>query len=175
MVIQYSYSWEDLGKQEAVFRVLVGSVLQLAKERQQAEDPPNVSGVFTKIILKDYFNSGLLHNSILTSSPSIMSYNEDGLLGRIYQSFANEKERLARVHQVALFESTEEFVGEHSGFSNLGIKNFMYIFIYYFLFGSLVLVAFCVHRLVGFAKRIARSFGSCFLPKNLPKIETIFD
>lgn len=83
-----------------------------------------------------------------------------------------ESSRRSGVH---VLESTEAYIQEFSGFANLGFKNFMYIFIYYFLFGSLVLVAFCVHRLVGFAKRIARSFGSCFLPKNLPKIETIFD
>lgn len=57
-----------------------------------------------------------------------------------------------------MFESLEDYIETFSSFSDLEIENFYFIFLYYGLICSLVFVAFSVHHLVKFARKMAIRF-----------------
>ena len=92
---------------------------------------------------------------------------ENGLMKKLDECKANAGMDSTRKHGISVFESLEEFIEDSSGFSNLGMPNFRYIFLFYFLICSLIFVAFCVHHLANFIKKRA-----IFLPLPLRRCFT---
>ena len=78
----------------------------------------------------------------------VLNHFENGMVGSMYDCFEKEAMATVRRSNVSYFESLEEYIEEYSGFSDLDLENFRYIFLYYFLFGSLIFIVFLMHRLV---------------------------
>ena len=77
-----------------------------------------------------------------------MRHTENGMMSEMFACIDKQATASIRKDKVQVFETVEAFVDEFSGFSYLVLDNFRFIFLYYFLFGSLSLLAFFVHHLV---------------------------
>ena len=82
-----------------------------------------------------------------------MLHAEHGMLNKMYDCTDNASRASCRGSKISLFESIEAYVDEYLAFSDLVLGNFLFIFLHYFLFCSLVFVSFCVHHLVKFVKK----------------------
>ena len=85
-----------------------------------------------------------------------MSYAESGLFARTadcVEAVGRESCRTSKV-KITVFEKIEDYIEQHSEFSDLVLPNFGSIFLYYFLFFALIFFAFCIHHLVKLAKRM---------------------
>ena len=86
-----------------------------------------------------------------------MRHAEHGMLNKMYDCTDNAARASCRgsKNSLSLFESIEAYMDDYefSGFSDLVLDNFRFIFLYYFLFCSLVFVSFCVHHLVKYVKK----------------------
>lgn len=87
----------------------------------------------------------------------ITLYSEGGLFVKFYNGLDEEKERASRAEKVVLIGNVEQYIAEYSGFSDLDLANFRFIFLYYALFCSLVFAAFCAHHLVKFIRKFWNS------------------
>ena len=85
----------------------------------------------------------------------MLRHSENGLISRTYYCADKLSRTNCRASKVTLFETLEQFIDETTGFSDLVLDNFRFIFLYYFLLCSLFFVAFCVHHLVKFVKKNA--------------------
>ena len=85
----------------------------------------------------------------------MLRHSENGLISRTYNCADKLSRANCRASKVTMFETLEQFIDETTGFSDLVLDNFRFIFLYYFLFCSLVFVAFCVHHLFKFVKKNA--------------------
>lgn len=77
---------------------------------------------------------------------------EHGVFTMLYNCIDNEAKESCHNSKLSVFETLAVYIQEFTGFSNLVLDNFASIFHYYFLFCSLVFVAFCMHHLVKFIK-----------------------
>ena len=85
---------------------------------------------------------------------------ENGLISKTHDCVDNLARTSCRASKVSQLESLEAYIEEYSGFSDLPLDNFRFIFLYYFLFCSLVFVAFGVHHLVKLVKKNATQIRS---------------
>ena len=86
----------------------------------------------------------------------MLRHSENGLISRTYYCADKLSRANCRASKVTMFETLEQFIDEATGFSDLVLDNFRFIFLYYyFLFCSLVFVAFGVHHLVKYVKKNA--------------------
>ena len=90
----------------------------------------------------------------------ILRNTENGLIWRTYDCADKLIRANCRASKVTMFETLEQFIDETTGFSDLVLDNFRFIFLYYFLFCSLVFVAFGVHHLVKLVKKNATQIRS---------------
>ena len=90
----------------------------------------------------------------------VISHLENGMAGEIYRCILSNARSCIRNNDrkygVSVFENLESFFEETSGFSDLVLENFSRLFLYYFLFCSLVFLAFCIHHIVNFWKKQRR-------------------
>lgn len=85
-----------------------------------------------------------------------MNYAESGLFIRLYNGFEMERDRVSQADRIPLFGTEEAYMEEYSNFSNLCLDNFHYILIFYAIAGSLAIVAFAVHHLVKFIRKVRK-------------------
>lgn len=83
-----------------------------------------------------------------------MLYNEHGISSKLTQCFDRVTKEACRVSGVLVFRDLDKFVESRSGFSNLVLDNFRFILLYYFLFCSMVFVAFCLQSFTKCTKMI---------------------
>lgn len=91
-----------------------------------------------------------------------MSYTENGLSERLVYCIDQAARSSCRNSKIELYETLDQYIELSSGFSDLCLQNFQYIFLYYLLYCSLVFVAFGVHHLVKFTRKRV-----IFLPSSL--------
>lgn len=91
----------------------------------------------------------------LTFFCRVRRQTESGLWSRMFDCTERAGRASCRASKVSIFESLDEYVSTYSSSSDLSMNNFHLIFLYYFLFCSLIFVAFCLHHLVKFIKRRA--------------------
>lgn len=85
-----------------------------------------------------------------------MRHTENGVFTRLQDCFERVgKTSLRSSSKMSVFESVEDYENEYSNFSDLVLDNFRIIFLYYFLFCSLLLATFYVHQLLQLARIVA--------------------
>ena len=84
---------------------------------------------------------------------SVLRNTENGLISRTYDCADQSAQSNCRASKLSLLESLDAYIEEYSGFSDLVLDNFRFIFLYYFLACSLAFVAFDAHHLVKFVKK----------------------
>ena len=82
-----------------------------------------------------------------------MLHGENGLAARLFDCIDKAARASCRRNEILMFETLEAYIDEYSGFSDLVLDNFRSIFLYYFLFCSLVFAAFSMYHLANLAKR----------------------
>ena len=87
----------------------------------------------------------------------ILLHFEGGHVLSMYDCFEKSSMAAARSSNASYFESLEEYIEKYSGFSDLDLENFRYIFLYYFLFNLLVFAVFLVPFLVKLSKKLSIS------------------
>ena len=93
-----------------------------------------------------------LKNWLLSFENRIMRQNEVGLTKMMYSCIDKAARASCRSSKIALYETVDEYTKEHEGFSDLIVANFRFLFLNFFIFCFLVLVAFWAHRLVIYGK-----------------------
>ena len=76
----------------------------------------------------------------------------------------------ARSSNASYFESLEEYIEKYSGFSDLDLENFRYIFQYRFIFNLVALALFLVPFLVKLAKKLWISITLQMLRGWMPRL-----
>lgn len=86
-----------------------------------------------------------------------MRQTENGLWSRVFDCIDQTGREACRKSEISLFETLKDYMDEYSsstsGTSNLALDNFRFIFLYDFLFGSLLFAAFCVYHLVKLVRK----------------------
>ena len=119
--------------------------------------PYLIKGVTKKMWLSEKslweYNLAIYHHKNKPRVSSMtLSYTEVGLVNRMYGCIKNAASESFRNDEVNLFQKLEDYTDQYSGFSNLILNNFRFIFIFYFLFCSLPFLAFCLHHLVNWPR-----------------------
>lgn len=83
----------------------------------------------------------------------ITHYTENGLYSKGFDCVDQVARESCRRAKVKMIETVEEFIDEQSGFSDLVLENFRFIFTYYFVLCSLVFIAFLIHHLIKFVNK----------------------
>ena len=84
----------------------------------------------------------------------VIAHTEAGLIQKTYDCFEKLASSACRFSGIAVIQNLDEYLREYSDFSDLALDNFRHMFACYAIFCSLVLIAFCGHRLVKLAKKV---------------------
>lgn len=82
--------------------------------------------------------------------PSIRRHSENGLWNRMFDCTDSAAKAACRALKITVFETKEQYINDFSGSPDLVLNNFYFIFLYYFLFCSLIFAAFILHHLAKF-------------------------
>ena len=89
-----------------------------------------------------------------TSLGRILRYLEMGMWSRLSQCTDESSRTSCRLSEISVFESLDEYIEEYSGFSDLELENFRFLFLYYALACLLTFTTFITHHLVKFIRKM---------------------
>lgn len=79
------------------------------------------------------------------------------MTNRLFDCTDKQSKEALHTSEISMFTNLKDYVDEFSYFSSLGIDNFRFVFLYYFLFGLMVFaVAFGYRGLIMAAKMIRK-------------------